>query len=239
MRLNMKQTEFLHDTEAEIFFQRVSDPSLKLEDFHIINEHLIEIDYTYERGFIPEDMRTNVALASFTTCWARLKLLKSLEKIGNRVLYYDTDSNIYVSRPGEYDPSLGDYLGDFTDELDEGDFIVEFVSGGPKNYAYRTHQGKEECKVRGFSLNFTNSQIIKFETMKDVVQNPYIMENEKKKKAQLQPLTLAKFVETKERENCTIESKRKNIKEYLPREEYWRTIQQYLMDINNLLIVCM
>ena len=166
----MKTTEFLHDTQADLFFQRVSDRTKKLEDFHIINEHLIELEYTHGSSFIPESFNTNIVLASFTTCWARLKLLTYLEKVGDRVLYYATDSIIYVSRPGEYQIPLGDYLGEFTDELD-GDFIVEFVSGGPKNYAFKTSQGKETCKVRGFTLNFENSQAINFQSVKDVIQN--------------------------------------------------------------------
>ena len=74
-----------------------------------------------------------------------------LERLNRNALYYDTDSIISVSRPGQYDPPLGDYLGDLTNELKAGEHIVEFVSGGPKNYAYRTNNGKEVCKVRGFS----------------------------------------------------------------------------------------
>ena len=31
----------------------------------------------------------------------------------------------------------GDALGDMTSELKEGEFISKFVSGGPKNYAYK------------------------------------------------------------------------------------------------------
>ena len=33
-------------------------------------------------------------------------------------------------RPGNYEPPVGDYLGELTDELD-GQFITEFISGGP------------------------------------------------------------------------------------------------------------
>lgn len=40
-----------------------------------------------------------------------------------------------------------------TNELDESDYIIEFVSGGTKNYGYVTKKGKVVCKVRGFSLN--------------------------------------------------------------------------------------
>jgi hypothetical protein len=68
-----------------------------------------------------------------------------------------------VSRPGQYDPPLGDYLGELTNELSGGEHIVEFVSDGPKMYAYRTNKA---CKVRGFTLSYTISQLINFESVK-------------------------------------------------------------------------
>ena len=57
-------------------------------------------------------------------------------------------------------------MGQFTDELG-GDKIVEFVSGGAKNYGYKTREGKVECKVRGFTLNYETLQMLNYETMKD------------------------------------------------------------------------
>ena len=103
---------------------------------------------------------------------ARLKLYSVLEKVNEHVLYYDTDSCIHVEKTDSYSPPLGDYLGELTNELDNDDFIVEFISAGPKNYAYRTNSGKETCKVRGFSLNFTNSHLINFDIIKDIVTGP-------------------------------------------------------------------
>ena len=63
----------------------------------------------------------------------------------------------------------GNYLGDFTSELDPDDYITEFVSAGPKNYAYITEQEKQVCKIRGFTLNCRGQQILNFNTMKDLV----------------------------------------------------------------------
>ena len=81
-------------------------------------------------------------IASFTTCFARLKLYELLDTLQRSVLYYDTDSVIYTTGPGEQSLPVGDYLGDLTDELDGG-YITEFVSSGSKNYAYRTSTGEE------------------------------------------------------------------------------------------------
>ena len=52
-----------------------------------------------------------------------------------------------------------------TDELD-GDSIAEFISGGAKNYGYRTVGGKVCCKVRGFTLNVRGREKLNFDTMR-------------------------------------------------------------------------
>ena len=91
--------------------------------------------------------KVNIFIAAFTTCYARLKLYEALHTVQDQVLYYDTDSVIYRWSPGLPSIPIGGYLGEVTDEL-EGDVIVEFVSGGAKNYGYRTRNEKVECKVR-------------------------------------------------------------------------------------------
>ena len=156
----------------DAFFRVLSHPTKDVQDFHIVANDTIQVEWTYKKDCQPEDNKTNIYLATFTTCWARLKLYSILEKIDRNVLYYDTDSVIYVSKTGENDVPLGDNLGELTNELETGEHIIEFVSGGPKNYAYKTNQGNETCKVRGFTLNFTNSQLINFESVKTLLIDP-------------------------------------------------------------------
>ena len=109
--------------------------------------------------------KTNVFIASFTTAWARLRLYEAIDKLQKQVLYYDTDSVIYRWKASQPYIPVGDYLGQFKDEI-EGDVIQEFVSGGAKNYGYTTRGGKTECKVRGFSLNVRGKNVLNFNTMK-------------------------------------------------------------------------
>lgn len=73
-------------------------------------------------------------------------------------MYFDTNSVVFIPKPGMPDPPLGHHLEDFKDELSEGDFIEECASGGPKNYRYLTSKGKQECKVHGISLNSERSK---------------------------------------------------------------------------------
>jgi len=57
----------------------------------------------------------------------------------------------------------GDKLGDMTCELRPTDYVSEFVSGGPKNYAYKindtvTVRASIFCKVCGITLNYSAKQ---------------------------------------------------------------------------------
>ena len=85
------------------------------------------IHWDKKTEFVKQDTCTNIFIAAFTTSYARMKLYTEMDKLGERVLYHDTDSIIYTS-DGTNDPPLGNYLGEFTDELN-GEIITSFVSG--------------------------------------------------------------------------------------------------------------
>ena len=144
----------------------------------VINDQMVEVHYQYEKEDIPVSPNLNIFVACFTTCHARIKLYETLQSLGERVLYYDTDSIIYWTDESQTNPDLGPYLGDFTSELDKKDHIVEFVSGGPKNYGYTTKKGKVECKVRGFRLNSEGETRLNYDAMKknvlDELNNPLL-----------------------------------------------------------------
>ena len=131
----------------------------------ICNEDVLEVVSTDIDDNVVPSNKTNVFIASFTTAWARLRLYEAIDVLQKQVLYYDTDSVIYRWKAGQPYIPVGDYLGQFKDEI-EGDVIEEFVSGGAKNYGYTTRGGKTECKVRGFSLNVRGKQVLNFNTMK-------------------------------------------------------------------------
>lgn len=170
-RQNLTKTQFLHDSDAHVLFRHMADPTVEVMDFQIVDD--LNLMLSTQR--VSEEMclpgHTNVFLASFTTCWARLQLYELLDRLQRRVLYWDTDSVIFTSRDGEWQPPLGDYLGELTNELSEGDWITEFVCNGPKNYAYRTRGGQSVCKVKGFSLNYVNSERLNLESMRDAMFN--------------------------------------------------------------------
>ncbi|CAH1106576.1 unnamed protein product [Psylliodes chrysocephalus] len=177
-RQNQSRTSIIN-TPAE-FFGMMSNPSLIINTVLPVNETTIIVNWEYREEASESLSTVNVVIAAFVTTLARLKLYSYLEKLEDRVLYYDTDSVIYVSRPEALDIPTGEFIGDMTDELEKegsGSYITEFVSGGPKNYAYKVWSTKDQdfkitCKVKGISLNHSASQKINFNSIKRMVLNP-------------------------------------------------------------------
>ena len=160
--------------EPSHLFSLLSDTTKEISSIRLCTDDIIETVYTSVQENAPKGSKTNIFIACFTTAYARLKLYESLELLNKQVLYYDTDSIIYKWRQGQPNIPIGDYLGEWKDEL-EGDIITEFVSGGAKNYAYQTRGGNSVCKVRGFTLNVRGSSVLNFQSMKqDILQELHI-----------------------------------------------------------------
>ena len=88
-----------------------------------------------------EHKKSNVYISVFVTAYARIKLYEdALEPLGHCVLYFDTDSVIYVSPGREHfiHPDTTGALGLWTSETDADDWFTEFVSTGPKTYALKS-----------------------------------------------------------------------------------------------------
>ena len=175
-------------------YEVLKDDTLESKSIRFCTDDVLEVTYVHKDEALIPNNRTNIFIACFTTCHARLKLYSYLETLGDRVLYYDTDSVIY--RADSPQLPIGEFLGDLTDEL-KGDTIVEFISGGAKNYAYRTAQGKTECKVRGFTLNTRGQSVLNFESMKRTISK--VLQGEKETPMALTNPTQFKIDATKKR----------------------------------------
>ena len=183
-------------TEPKVLFDYLDSTKYEVSDARMVNDETVEVHYKSKDEFAEQNDKTNIVIAAFTTAYARLKLYDLLDLLQERVLYYDTDSVIYVHQPGKPEPTLGNYLGELTDELDAGDYITTFVSGGPKNYAYVTNNGKTETKIRGITLNYAATRKLTLGVMRGLVhlhvncnikakvpvENPFKITRDKKEK---------------------------------------------------------
>ena len=112
----------------------------------VLSDEIVEIHYKLKSNDEPV---SHLSHACFTTCWARLRLYAALDMLQKRVQYTDTDSVIFSSLPHENNPPLGDFLGDFKDELGEDDFITEFASGRPKKLWLPHEERKRRMQSEG------------------------------------------------------------------------------------------
>ena len=163
------RTKSIYVTDANKFRRLVNDSTKEICLVHRINETCLSVEYKSQSTFEPDNMKTNEVIACFTTCWARLKLYDLVDFLGERVLYMDTDSVIFRAKEGDPIPPLGDYLGELTDELPPGHYIKEFISSGPKSYAYRQDDDKEITKFKGVTINKKNSKFVNFNSIKEII----------------------------------------------------------------------
>ena len=175
MRENLPTKEILK--EPEQFAKHIFGNEYEICHFSFVSEDVALVQWRYPDGVGGQTSNINVFIGAFTTAHARLELYDVMDKLGDRVLYCDTDSVIFVSKDGDWEPPLGPYLGDLTDELGVGDHIVEFCSGGPKTYGYRTALGKTCMKAKGITLNAENSKLIRLDTLIDLVDHHVINRN--------------------------------------------------------------
>ncbi len=171
MRDNLSQTEFIQ--EPKKYFDLLASKSVEIQDIHPVTDNCVMVTYTKADEYNEGNNISNIAIAAITTSHARLRLLSMLTKLGDRVLYYgkyfyffvvyvisvhswqfflsDTDSVMFISRPGDWMPEEGNCLGEWTNELGPGEFIIRFVSLGPKVYAYDTNLGNSVQKYKGIT----------------------------------------------------------------------------------------
>ena len=165
-RSNMSQTTYV--TEVSEFYEILLDDKLDNTNFQFINDDMAQMTYNFKDQFVDNSKNTNIYIACFTTSHARLMLYNKLDYLKEKVLYFDTDSIIYVD-DGTKTIKTGDMLGDMTDEL-SGKGITNFVSTGPKSYSFKYGDNDEKSAIKGFTLNHENSSILNHNSMSKIVK---------------------------------------------------------------------
>nr|XP_022300672.1 uncharacterized protein LOC111108881 [Crassostrea virginica] len=169
-RLQLPKVQYL--TGQDELNKMLEDSTIALKGMELLTNpdqpesDMILVNYEERQEFIEECPFGNVVLAAFTTAHARLHLYETLQPLDTLVLYFDTDSIIYQHVEGQFNPTIVNSLGGWTDELD-GDRIVKFMSGGPKNYAFETEKGQSVQK--GITLNYRASQIVTLEALEKMI----------------------------------------------------------------------
>ena len=103
----MTKVEMVNNVQT--YFDYLTSDEINVLDVNLVSDDVVEIHYENNEDFIAPNLKTNVVIAAFTTAYARLKLYGVLKQLHERVLYYDTDSVIFVSKPGKLEPLTGRY----------------------------------------------------------------------------------------------------------------------------------
>ncbi|CAF1040690.1 unnamed protein product [Brachionus calyciflorus] len=117
--MNTNKTQYKVISNPLEWIEMVSDDQNTIHNADFSHENYDQVFYSTNVEMHEGSSQTSVVLAAYVT------------------------SIIYVRSPGQYRQILGDYLGDFTDEIKMkgSSHIVEFISAGPKNYAYKMDNG--------------------------------------------------------------------------------------------------
>ena len=169
----LPKTEYIDKPDR--YFELLRDPSVKVRYVDMFDhDEFMLVNYINQSDQFEPHVSANVPTSAFVTAYARLELYSALEKLEDRVLYFDTDSCIYVYKEGKYNiPIVESRLGKWTDEVPNGK-IVKFVGLGPKNYGYEyieNGERKTTCKVKGITLDYNTSHKVNFDSMVECVHD--------------------------------------------------------------------
>ena len=150
----------------------LNNNTIELTSIDFISDNIARCTHKKKLSTLIYLENRNIVVASFVTAYARLELYKLLDKIGENVLYFDTDSVLFVFDVTKLEKiETGNFLGELTNELVKKNcseiWIMEFCSTGPKCYSYITKkyenfeenmkEREEVVHIKGFSL--TNKDV--------------------------------------------------------------------------------
>jgi len=124
-------------TEPKDLYSFLATPGIEVTNLAFASDDVVWISWKHSaEEHVPNLRHTNEVISAYVTAGAMMNLYRYLDRLGERAIYCDTDSVIYI-QPKDV-PNLvdtGEILGDMTSELLTTEYISEFESGGPKNYA--------------------------------------------------------------------------------------------------------
>jgi len=163
-------------TEPKKLYNFLATPGIEVTNLAFANDGVVWISWKYSaEEHVPNLRHINDFIGAYVTTGARIHLYRYIDRLGERAIYCDTDSFIYILPKDEHGLiETGDKLEDMTSELRTKEYVSEFVSDGPKNYAYKvidTVKGHATtvCKVRGIILNYNSKQLVNFDVIRDMI----------------------------------------------------------------------
>ena len=162
----MNQTKYV--TEPTEFYKILLDDTVENLNIQFVNKDMGQMTCNFKDHFIDNSNNTNIYIACFTTSHARLMLYNKLDYLQQKMLYFDTDSVIYIDNVMK-NIKTSDMLGDLSDELN-GEKIIHFISTGPKSYSFKYGNNQQKSAIKGFTLNHENNNILNHDSLSKIVK---------------------------------------------------------------------
>jgi hypothetical protein len=93
-RRKIETTDYINTTID--LYDIILNDTTECVNLSLMNENIAEARYQSKDEWFEDPTKTNVLGSALTTSYARLRLYEMLDKLGDKVVYYDTDSVIYM-----------------------------------------------------------------------------------------------------------------------------------------------
>ncbi|XP_068671232.1 uncharacterized protein [Montipora foliosa] len=97
----INKTQVREFTDPQPFIQFLYSDQHDVRYVSSLTEDRLKVHYKLQTHDVLPSPNLNIFVAVFTTCHARLRLYRALDHLGERVLYFNTDSVAYLHRPGD------------------------------------------------------------------------------------------------------------------------------------------
>ena len=181
-RAVMGQMQLISHTDQDRMrdvFENASRGKVILKDYANVGMHTMVRFEDLGESTKPNLHDSYLPAGLFVPAYGRMMLYEQLDKLGERVLYHDTDSIVYIYEPTLYNIPESDVWGKWS--VEKFDYknggIRAFTGMGPKTYGMEAENGEKYIKAKGLSIKLAHGHIINYDVMEKMVTD-YLETNE-------------------------------------------------------------
>ncbi len=156
---------------GDALFKGIMDGNITYQQGTHMSEDQYMYQYKKDGELVQHDLSNSyLPAACFVPAYGRMQLWEQLNKLGDRVLMYDTDSVVYIYDPEQYNVPQGKLWGQWEEEEISEVGITGFVGLGPKSYAMRCKdESMNVVKLKGISQKRCTEHLLNYESLKAMV----------------------------------------------------------------------
>lgn len=157
--------------KGDSLFQDIQNDFCSLQGGLMVGDERYLYQYKKDGREVKHDFNNSyLPAACFVPAYGRLQLWEQLNKLGDRVLMYDTDSVVYIYDPEKYNVPESKIWGEWEEEDISAAGITGFVGIGPKSYAMRCKdETKNIVKLKGISQKRATDKLLNYDTLRQMV----------------------------------------------------------------------